>query len=162
MAKGRKYDEATKEKARALLIANNVAFVARALKLPWSTVKTWQVEFEKEGVDGENSFVRLREKKKKEFVEDAWRIIGKGTRLLERRIDLASEDLDKFVDSVLSNANMSADERREAIRNIALLKIEDIGKLSTAIGTLYDKQALANKEPTTIVEADLKRFEDYD
>ena len=94
MAQGKKYNDDLKERAFALLVCNNsVAYVAKELDLPYSTVKTWEKKFlaqseelarqEKERDDGspndevtksndELDLAKLRKKKKEEFVESAW------------------------------------------------------------------------------------------
>ena len=52
---------------------------------------------------------------------------------------------------------------RSLYSKISAIKIENVRELSTVLGTLYDKQALANKEATAIVEGDIKvkKFEDF-
>ena len=42
---------------------------------------------------------------------------------------------------------------------MAAIKVEDVGKLATMLGTLYDKQALANNEATSKVDGVI-RIED--
>lgn len=130
MAQGKKYDELTKEKALALLaVNNNVSEVARQMKLPTTTVADWKKQAEKT-----DDFVKVREQKKKEFIQTAWRIIEKGSKILDRKLTEADEDLSKA----------------------------DMRAISTVLGTIYDKQALASAEPTQIVEGKVEmiRFED--
>ena len=154
MAQGKKYGDEIRERAFALLTCNNsVAEVARALNLPYSTVKTWHKDFliksaelaekEKNGeTDGRNSneldLVKLRQQEKEKLVRNAWRIIGKSQTLIERRIDKALNNPDN-------------PECEMGVR-----------ELSTVLGTLYDKQALACKDATEVVEGSvvLTRFED--
>ena len=130
MAQGKKYDELTKEKALAMLaVNNNVSEVARQMKLPTTTVADWKRAAEKT-----DDFVKVREEKKKEFIQTAWRIIEKGSKILDRKLTEADEDLSKA----------------------------DMRAISTVLGTIYDKQALASAEPTQIVEGKVEmiRFED--
>lgn len=149
MAQGKKYNDDIKEKVFALLACNNsVAEVARTLNLPYSTVQTWLNKYiaqseilaqqEKNGVRNyEQDLVKLRQQKKEEFIRNAWRTIGKAHTLIEKRIDRAMENPD--------------DPECEI----------NVRELSTVLGTLYDKQALACKDATTIVEANATvRFED--
>ncbi len=149
MAAGKKYNDDIKEQAFALLACNNsVAEVARALNLPYSTVKTWRNKYlaesdklaqngENDEDNGEKDLAKLRQLKKQEFIDDAWRIIGKAQKLIERRIDGA-----------MNEPNNPAKEI-------------NIRELSTVLGTLYDKQALANQEATSIVEGGVSlKFED--
>ena len=150
MAQGKKYNDDIKERAFALLACNNsVAEVARALNLPYSTVKTWKnnylaksEELAQKEENGEHSdeldLAKLRKAKKEELIRNAWRIIGKSQMLIERRIDKAIDNPDD-------------PECEMGVR-----------ELSTVLGTLYDKQALASKEATEIVEGEIAvvRFED--
>lgn len=149
MAQGKKYNDDIKEKAFALLACNNsIADVARALGLPYTTIKTWSNKYldqsEKLAQQEENgkhndeyNLVKLRQRKKEEFIRNAWRIIGKAYTLIERRIDRALEN----------------PEDTECEMNVR--------ELSTVLGTLYDKQALACKDATSIVENNVAvRFED--
>lgn len=149
MAQGKKYNDDIKEKAFALLVCNNsVADVARKLDLPYSTVQTWLNKYiaqseklarqEKDGDHNyEHDLVKLRQQKKEEFIRNAWRTIGKAHTLIEKRIDRAIENPD--------------DPECEI----------NVRELSTVLGTLYDKQALACKDATSIVEANATvRFED--
>ena len=159
MARGQKYNEDLKEKAIALLTVNNsVSFVARELKLPRTTINSWKADFDKKAREnGEDEIVKLRQKKKEQFVEDAWRLVDKVKTILERRLDRAiqSEDkMDELLEEILQldYKQLTVQQRKALYRRISALKIEDIKALSTVLGTLYDKQALANKEATQIVD----------
>ena len=82
-----------------------------------------------------DEFTKLRTKKKEEFVNRAWEVISLGQKILIRDLKTA----------------------------IKSGKAIDLGKLSTIIGTMYDKQALANNESTAnigiTVEELLKKVE---
>lgn len=149
MASGKKYNDDIMEKAFALLACNNsVAEVARALNLPYTTVKTWRSKYlakskeiaEKEE-KGEHSdeldLAKARLQQKEKFIDNAWRTIGKAQSMLERKLDRALEQNDP--------------EKEPSVK-----------ELTIAIGTLYDKASLAAQEPTEIVggEVVMKRFED--
>ena len=86
MAKGQKYNDDIREKAIALLTVNNsVSFVARELGLPRSTVKSWKEAFDKEAEEsGEDNIAKLRQKKKEDFINDAWRLIDLSKSVLEK------------------------------------------------------------------------------
>ena len=235
MAQGKKYDEEIRVRAFAMLGAGkNCAYVAKALELPYSTVKTWEknwlresekksqaakneavsvcgeeVEGEQEedftkqnplhtssvacgstfpnggrlesvphspngyeetNIDGMN-LAELRQKKKEQFADDAWRMIDKTRSLLERRLDRAIEDEDKLdallcefenIGSEGNGKSLTDAQLRDLYRRFAGLKLEDARSLSTILGTLYDKQALANKEATQILGGGvgLLRWED--
>ena len=85
-----------------------------------------------------DEFAELRQERKKEFVESAWEIIR-----------LSQEFLRCELKQALTEGGA------------------DIGKLSTIIGTMYDKQALASNENTVNIggqtlEELLKRVEGSD
>ena len=159
MARGQKQpNNADKERARALLLTDTVASVARQLGRPWSTIKDWKREFERD-----DSFVKLREKRKEKFVNDAWNLIDMSRRIIERRLVRAIEGediLDELCDEILEDVTP---EKKKAIRDkFTALKLENIKDVAVVLGTIYDKQALANKEPTSIVDGEVavKKFED--
>lgn len=170
MAKGQKYNDDIKERAFALLAVNNsVSYVARELGLPRSTVKSWKESYDKEAEkNGEDTIAKLRQKKKEDFVTDAWNLIGKIKTILERRLDRAigSEDeIDALVDEItqLDHKQLTDSQRKALYMRISAIKIESVKELAVVLGTLYDKQALANKEATAIVEGEVvvKKFEDF-
>ena len=163
MAQGKKYPQEIKEKALALLAVNtNVSAVARELGLPRSTIVTWQQE-----VQNDEDFGKLREQKKEEFINGAWDIVMRAQRLIAKRLDRAEKDderLDMLLDEVedMSDDDISDAQRRVLVKRITDLKLDDIGKLGTVMGTMFDKHALALNQPTAIHggEVVVKRFED--
>ena len=185
--RGKKFNDDIKEKAFALLATNNNAkVVADTLGLKYTTVKTWEKKFLKEAeeqqkvkAEAENNqeaednqdtnlrtenLVELRNKKKKEFVDSSWNIISKAQTLLERRITRALEkedELDSLVTEIeqLDYKDLSQEQRKALHRKMAAIKVEDVGKLATMLGTLYEKQALANNEATSKVDGVI-RIED--
>ena len=161
MAQGKKYNDDIKEKARALLAVNNsTSFVARELGLPTSTITSWKKQFEAE--EGDESFAKLRQKKKEEFVRQAWNDIDLASSILHRRLERAAneeEKLDDLLAKVVLDPNVSVEEKKAFIAQIVSIKLMDVSKVCTAIGLLYDKQALASKEATAVVGGTVK-FED--
>ena len=188
MAQGKKYSDELKEKAIALLSCNNAAYVAEELGLPYSTVKTWELKAlkqaqrdmeAKETSEGNNeatkptkrfteqNLVELRQKKKEEFIESAWELINLSKGVLEKRLKRALENeeaLDDLVDEItkLDYKTLTSQQRQALYMKLAKIKVDDVKSLATVLGTLYDKQALANKEATTIVEGNItdRKFED--
>jgi len=168
MARGQKYNDDLKEKAFALLAVNNsVAYVAKELGLPRTTVKSWKEAYDKKAQEsGEPTIALLRQKKKEEFVENAWSLIGKVETLLERRLNRAigSEDvIDTLLEEILAldHKELTDQQRKSLYTRISALKIENVKELAVVLGTLYDKQALANKEATQIVDNSVTiKFED--
>lgn len=168
MAQGQKYNDDIKEKAIALLTVNNsVSYVAKELNVPRTTVMSWKKQFDKKADEkGEENLVKLRQKKKEEFINDAWNIIDTGKQILLRRLKRAltnEDELDTLMQEIMSlpNTELSTEKKKALASKLSAIKVEDIGKLTTALGTIYDKQALANGEATSREEQILKGFEDY-
>ena len=107
----------------------------------------------------------LRNQKKAEFVDRAWKMLERSQILLERRINRAYEQEDK-IDAIIrligergGADKLTQTDRNELYKVLGEIKLESTRSLSTLLGTLYDKQALAAKEPTVNVGGVLK-FED--
>ncbi len=191
MAQGKKYNDDLKERAFALLACNNsVAYVAKELQLPYSTVKTWEKKFlaqseelarqEKERkesgstndevakLNDELDLAKLRKKKKEEFVESAWTLIGKCETLIERRLSRAIEseyEIDMLLDEIiqLDHKDLTETQRKALYSKISAIKIENVKELAVVLGTLYDKQALAdNKATQNINVTGIIKFEDIE
>lgn len=159
--RGKKFNDDIKEKALALLATNNNAqVVADTLGLKYTTVKTWEKNILKDEVKGKE-FRELRRKKKQEFVDEAWGIINQAQKLLKRRFERAlinETQLDELIDEImqLESKDLSTEQRKSLYKKMATIKIEDVGKIATVLGTMYDKQALANDEPTERVNVRLE------
>ena len=168
MASGQKYNDDIKERAYALFDTNNnVEYVSRKLGVPESTLRGWKKKYEAE-IEKDPALAQRRAKYKADFVKSAWRSINMAQSLLTRRLEraLANEDaIDALIDLVDEEARerkMSEKKRHELVGMVAGLKCDDLGKLVAILGTLYDKQALANREETEIVGGSVKldKFED--
>ncbi len=155
---GKKYPPDVVEKALALYATcENYEDVAKQLNIPQSTIRGWV-----ENPNKNKEFAELREKKKREFVEVAWRIIEKANKLLEQKMDVAlnhQKELRELL-TEMSKSDVSAVNYNELSRKVKAIEIDNLSSLTTAIGTLYDKQALCNKEATQITG--VKKLEDFD
>lgn len=158
---GKKYSNIQKEQILAdYLTCGNYETVARRYSMSTSTIRDWVRKAEEDG-----TITELRNEKKKEFINIAWSAIGKSAELINRRVARALEnesELDKLIDEVMDNTDISAEEKKAAVKKITAMKLEDITKISTAMGTLYDKAALANNEATQRIEGNMTvtKFED--
>lgn len=157
MAQGSKYTDEQKEQALAMLTTMSFKAVSKSLKIPERTLRDWKDTEEKINPE----FAKLRNEKKKAFVEKAWSIMEKANQLLERKLDRAlnkEKELDDALDELYEETDFEKKKDREkylrVARKVDSLKMENIGQLSTVIGTLYDKQALINKEATVGLGAD--------
>lgn len=150
--KGKKYSPEIVEQALALLaIDDNVADVAKQLNLPESTIREWAKQ-SKDDLDA------IRNQKKREFVNNAWRIIEKANKLLEKKLDVALKNQGEL-DELLAKMRGELDYKKLA-EKVKAIKIDNLSSLTTAIGTLYDKQALCNREETQIIGT--RKLEDFD
>lgn len=133
-------------------VTDNYKEVARDLDLPVTTVKSI-VDNNKDKPE----FVKLRNEKMNEFSEQASEIIQKGLTLLNKRLDRAiasEEDLDLLIDEIFATdkEELSQDEKNRLVSKIRALQLQDIRAITTAIGTLFDKKALADGKPTERTE----------
>ncbi len=179
---GKKHNDELKEKAFALLVCNNASYVAKELGLPYTTVKTWENKFIKEGKkkideeretssDDENNLVKLRNKKREQFINNAWKLIDDSVAVAQKRINKAKNlesDIDNLCEIIKKNAGKIEQDTGigwfdllNIIQEIKSFKSPKLSEISTLIGTIYDKQALANGEATSREEQILKGFEDY-
>lgn len=73
--------------------------------------------------------------------------------------------LDELVEEIaqLDHKQLTDSQRKALYLKMSSIKIESVKELAVVLGTLYDKQALANKEATAIVEGNIavKKFEDF-
>lgn len=133
-------------------VTNNYKETARALELPVTTVKSI-VDNNKDKPE----FVKLRNEKMTEFSNRASEIIQKGLTLLNKRLDRAiasEEDLDVLIDEIYATdkEELTQDEKNRLVAKIKALQLQDIKAITTAIGTLFDKKALADGNPTERTE----------
>jgi transposase-like protein len=150
VAKHRRYSDKDKETALALFAVNgNIAYVAETSGVPESTIRSWI----KTSNATDKPIAEIRAKKKAEFAEKCWKPITIGVALIERQMQTAydkQDELDKLIDIVsdIKDEDMSYKMKQSIIRKIEKMARPDMRELTTAIGTLYDKQALAVGDST--------------
>ena len=158
MAKGKKTSPELKEKCIAIAMSTgNVSEAARQTGVAQTTINTWMKE--------NDELVKLREYKKQEFVNQSWEIISAAERILKGRVERAENFdrlIDKQIEAVIQSEDMTEQEKVNAIEMLSQKKAENTKDMAVILGTLYDKQALANKEATAIVDGNIgiKKFED--
>lgn len=144
MAKGQKYTDEIKERAIAeYATCGNVKEVARKLKLPYSTVRGWLDNTDRDELD------KVRDEKKKEFIARAWEVVINGTKLENRRIKSALEKEAEFEKIIEDITNMDPKEVPENIKamiipKLRMLQVQDLKSIAVAVGTMYDKHELAS------------------
>lgn len=128
MARGKRTPENKTEQVRAILMVNPDATgkeISKIVKIPERTAYDLKNKIIEEDTD---TFAELRNRKKEEFIAEAWEVVKKALLAADKKIDTLLDDPE-----MLKKAN---------IRDIAV-----------ALGTIYDKQALASGEPTQISES---------
>lgn len=88
---------------------------------------------------------------KQNFSKVSWGNIDKAQQLLARRLSRAidyEKEIDEIVDIILEANDEELDYKQKMtlINKLKAIKITDIRDIVVMIGTLYDKQALANDE----------------
>lgn len=165
MARGKKYSDEMKEKAYFMYATSgNINAVSKELGVPYATVAGW---LKAKARDEPDEFDKLRDEKKRDFIEKSSDIIDKGLDLLDRRLDRALNqeiELDMLIDEIFSSdkEELSPKEKESLIRKIRALQLQDVKSITTAIGTLYDKRALAKGESTEKTTIEIKLPEGVD
>lgn len=147
--KRHKYEK-EREQAIAMHMAGySLGEIAKIIGCARSSVHGWIQKYKEENPD--NEIERVRCEKGKEFAEQAWDIIIDAMNLLGGRVHSALEkeaELDVLIDTIASDKGISKNQKTAMINKVRALQIHNIRDLSTVIGTLYDKQALARGEST--------------
>lgn len=188
MAKGQKIGEKQIEVMRAYLAAGtSLAETARKMGLPKSTVATWKKRFEEEkpaaadDLDLEQprpqkgagaralgtgqTFEELRTLNQEQFIADAGEIVSMSQQLVKHDLSYAlahRAKIDRAIEVLCAlGERISPQELKLCVKVLTELKLPDIGKLSSVMGTMYDKRALAKGEPTeNIGGTAIIKFED--
>ena len=129
-------------------VSQNYSETGRTLKIPTSTV----AKVVKDNKD-KKEFVKLCEEKKLDFAEKASAIIDKGMELLNRRLSTAidhEDALDVLINAIFETdkEELTQNEKNQLIGQIKQLQLQKLGDITTAVGTLFDKRALARGEST--------------
>jgi len=143
-------------------VTGNFKQTSRDLDIPYTTVRETYLE-NKDNPD----FVKLSDETKASFSESATAIIEKGLTLLERRFNRALEqeaELDLFIQEIAdtNKIQLSQQEKSILITKLRGLQLYDVKAITTAIGTLYDKRALAEGGSTDNVSVSIKLPEGID
>lgn len=151
------YSEEQKEQARALFATEtNLSRISRKLDIPLSTLRGWKKAYD-EDCEKDPVLAEARDAKKREFVNNCWAIMNDTVTVLARRIKRAmdeEDEIDQLIDAVTDEAtelDLDWKKTQSIICKVESLKCEDIVKLTTVMGTLYDKQALASGDNTANV-----------
>ena len=160
----RRYTDKDRITALELLaLGHSLSDVSRQLNIPVTTIDNWDKDKTQKAKEikkelNTEELGEIRKQKKEEFVNNAWEAIDMANQLIKRQLERALEqeaEINKLLDDAIDEIETSEMEykekqaaKRAVYSKIAQLKIEDINKLSTTLGTLYDKQALAQGDAT--------------
>lgn len=139
-----------KEKAIALYSAGfSQAEISKNLGMPKSTICELLKKYRQENPNTEIEAIRTQ--KKNEFVSQAWGILEESMDLLRGRISMALEheaEIDDLIGEIYADGDIKEAEKKSLVSKLRMLQTQNIKDISTVIGTLYDKQALAQGEST--------------
>ena len=158
----KKYSDELKEQAYAMLVTNSMRYVSRELNIPVGTLAGWKKERDAKAIEqGTDTIEQLRAKKKEEFVHKAWGIIGDAldvahiriarAKNIEDNIDIVAEELKKNAKVIEEQSGIGWFALLNLIKDLKETKNFKLSEITTLVGTLYDKQCLATKEPTSIM-----------
>ena len=150
----RTYSDEIKEQARARVAAGeSQASVARDLDIARSTLHTWLTDADRDGHE------ESRENRKAKFIDKAWENIENALIFGNQKIKVATVSQENFNSTIerfielLGEAQqrkeISALEISNVVTALASLMRIPLKDVSTYIGTLYDKIALASGDVTT-------------
>ena len=154
MARGKKTTEEAKERLKAVIYLNPNApktAWARESGIPEATVH--EILKDENFLD-KDKFEEARAIKKQEFINQAWDTVQKALKLADKRFSKALEDeeaIEHLIEAVQDHKLTQA-EKRTLVTRLNGLQMNNIRDIAVALGTIYDKQALASGEPTIISE----------
>lgn len=181
MARGKKYGDEIKEKAIAMhMTGDSLSQISKKMGIALTTIRGWIVQNQKNIEDLESGkidersevgkktkeFVKVRTKNIEQFIDDAWDISLMANKIAKRRLKRAlgrEDEIDTML--IMAAKALSPIEAKQLgkkiAKNIAHIRLDDIGKLATVSGTMFDKQRLANGESTSNVDVTVKKLEDF-
>lgn len=140
-------------------VCGNWEMVSQKLNIPVSTLKTWW----RQHPHDKDEYAEYRREVKKGFIETASKAIENGAELINRRMETAlkhQQELDRLLDDVAKDDEMTATQKKELLAKIRSIELHKLSEISTAIGTLYDKRALAQGQSTENTTIEIKMPQD--
>ncbi len=149
MSRGKKIDDRIKAKAQAkLMMGNNVSFVAKALGLADSTVRTWEKQLE-----NDDEFVKVRDKiindRVNEYLITALECEGTALNIVKMKLDsalVAEQNRKKLIENTIELND--SDDLSEAKRNLQAVLPEALSDVVRAFGVMAEKVALMSGKST--------------
>ena len=162
----KQYSDELKEQAYAMLVTNSMRYVSRELNIPVGTLAGWKKERDAKAIEqGTDTIEQKRTKRKEMFVDKAWDIIDDAldvakTRIVraknvESNVDIVAEELKKNAKVIEEQTGIGWFALLNLIKDLKEIKNFKLSEITTLVGTLYDKQSLANKEATVIMDGSM-------
>lgn len=151
MARGVKTDNAKiAEIITSYTLTNSYNKTAKEVGVSANTVKN---VINRQKTENPEEFAKVCEEKKEEFQDKANRIIDKSLKLIERRIDRASDnedELDEIIQMVWEQDKkvLNETQKKTIVNKVSKTQLNSLSELTTALGTLYDKMRLSKGEAT--------------
>lgn len=144
--------EEKREKARALFaVGKSINHVARELKMSTSTAKKI-----KDRLYEDDGFLKQRAACKEQFINAAWEQILDAMQLGHQKIKLATAAIDGFqgqidrlIELLEDREDANSKDITEVIKALSSVTNIPLAQISTYLGTIYDKQALASGDATS-------------
>lgn len=159
IAKQRTYTDADREQAFAeYTVLGNWELVSRKMGIPVNTLKSWW----RRHPPDMDEYAEKRREVREGFIETASRAIENGAELINRRMELAlkhQRELEELMNDVPAD-EMTATQKKELLAKIRSIELHKLSEISTAIGTLYDKRALAQGQSTENTTIEIKMPQD--
>ena len=161
---GKGFGDNVKEKILAELAAGtSISDLARRYNIAKSTISGWKKALSNPGNEQKlDEFEQLRTEKKKEFIKGAWGLIDDSlavaktrmsrARRLEENIDILVAAIKKNNEEITKETGLAWFDLLDIIKELHSLKNPKLSEISTLIGTIYDKQAVASNEATAKTE----------
>lgn len=137
------------------LACASIIEVSQEMGIPYHSVQYWVAQARRKNPE---KFEQMRQRINAEFELRANHIIDKTMLLLDRKVTTALED-HAAIESIISeieNDDISKERKKKLISEISKLSIDKAGELTTIIGVMRDKRALAAGESTQNTRVDFK------
>jgi transposase len=166
MSIGKKRGTTEQAKVKALFAAGlAVSDISAKTGIPIRTIHDWKRKWIE---TDDEELAQLRIEQKNRFIEQAQRIIDKASNLIEIKIDKAvksereGQELLEQLERTLREAGASEEAIRSQIDELRKVveksKVDNLAQISTVLGTMYDKKALAEGKSTSNTSISIEGF----
>lgn len=162
--KGRKWSAEKKSEAiEAYIATDSYAEASRMTGVGSTAILAWVQQMDPAEVERRKA--EYRAKNAERFAQKATHIIETGLDLIARRLETAADfesELAKVCEMIAADESIPDKKRKELLTKLDALKIQSIRDLTTAVGTMYDKRALAQGDSTDKTTVEIRLPEGFD